>query len=121
MENYKNKPKQEEVHGPMTSDDYLLMARMAPSRKMAIDCVKRALKLDKNNLDAGAMLIETTADTPFEALGRYQELLKHGEEILKEGKYFEEHKGDFYEIPETRPYMRVRREYIRLFRRETSY
>lgn len=94
---------------------YLDLAQDAFEEKEIIRYAKKALKLDPYCLDAELILAQMKAHD-IESLGKNMEkVIKKGEEQLKErGIDMEENMGSFYGILETRPYMRVRKEYLDL-------
>ena len=103
--NYSNEPE--------SADDYLDLARSAPSRKKRLEYVNKALELEPDNLDAGLAKASLTAKSPHELLETLNTLLQQGEEQLKKEGFFESDCiGEFWGMLETRPYMRVRQQYI---------
>lgn len=68
--------------------------------------IKQAMELDSNNADAYNYLAEIEEDIN-EAVKLYEKAIKAGEKALGE-KFFEEEKGYFWGIFETRPYMRAK-------------
>lgn len=94
--------------------DYLEMAYEADNEKDALKYAKKALKLDKNCLDAEVMIADLTTDNPEELKLKYEKLIKKAEKYLKEQNLLnEEDVGHFWGILETRPYMRLRDAYLR--------
>jgi tetratricopeptide (TPR) repeat protein len=65
-----------------------------------------ALKISPNCADAYVLLAEEEADSPERALQLYQSGIQAGKRALGEN-YFEENKGYFWGLLETRPYMRA--------------
>jgi tetratricopeptide (TPR) repeat protein len=76
-------------------------------RKKRIAMARRALEISPDCADAYVMLAEDTARNHAEALELYQKGIAAGERALGP-KTFEEQKGHFWGILETRPYMRAR-------------
>jgi tetratricopeptide (TPR) repeat protein len=74
-----------------------------PARRIIL--AHRALKISPNCADAYVLLAEEEADSPERALQLYQSGIQAGERALGED-YFEENKGYFWGLLETRPYMR---------------
>ena len=98
---------------PESADDYLDLARSAPSRKKRLEYVNKALELEPDNLDAGLAKASLTAKSPHELLETLNTLLQQGEAQLKKEGFFESDCiGEFWGMLETRPYMRVRQQYI---------
>lgn len=111
MEMYNNKPKNQKLD----ADDYLGMAYEADTEEEALKYAKKALKLDKNCIDAEAMVSELTSYNPDDLQKKYEKLIKKEEKRLKDSDLFnEENIGEFWTIQETRPYMRLRNSYVRL-------
>ena len=98
--------------GPETSDDYLELAEEATSQKKRIEYAKKSLELDSNNLDAAHIIIDETIKDPLIALDKYKKLIEKGGKILEKDGFFKEFKGEFWLAFETRPYMRVRYDYM---------
>ena len=95
-----------------TADDFLELALDAHDEKSAIKYLKKAIKLDPDNLDVAMTLIEYTEEEPVSYLNKLEELVKTGNRVMEEGGYMsEDNIGNFWGILETRPYMRVRRKY----------
>ncbi len=111
MEMYNNKPKNQKLD----ADDYLGMAYEADTEEEALKYAKKALKLDKNCIDAEAMVSELTSYNPDDLQKKYEKLIKKEEKRLKDSDIFnEESIGEFWIIHQTRPYMRLRNSYVRL-------
>ncbi len=68
--------------------------------------IKQALELDPNNADAYNYLASIEKDID-KAIKQYEKAIKAGEKTLGK-KFFEEEKGYFWGILETRPYMRAK-------------
>lgn len=95
--------------------DYLDMAYQADREEDALKYAKKALKIDKNCLDAEVMIANLTNDDPEKLKIKYESLIKKAEKHLKKQDiYNEENKGAFWGIVETRSYMRLRAFYLRL-------
>lgn len=94
------------------ADYYMGLAEEATSQKKRIEYLKKALELEPDNIDAEHRLILCNlGDKPQDCLEALQKLLqKETEHIGKEG-YFKD-AGEFWEILETRPYMRIRDSYF---------
>lgn len=93
--------------------DYLELAENASTKKTALKYVKKALELEPDNLDAGMMNINLTATSAQSVIDKYRKMLDKATKSLENQGYFSEDTiGDFWLILETRPYMRLRMEYI---------
>lgn len=96
-----------------TADDYLELAEQAASKKKRLNYLKKALELEPDHVDAQLQLILTEAeDAPEARLTALEDLIKKAAKPLEEEGCFERGTGAFWGIMETRPYMRVRREYL---------
>lgn len=95
-----------------TADDYLELAESANTKKEALKYAKKALELEPDNLDAGAMVLELSCTSSEKLAEKYKDLIAEAEEKLKEQGYFEDDNiGKFWLIFETRPYMRLLEKY----------
>ena len=91
-----------------SSDDYLELAESAATKKTALKYAKKAIELDPDNLDASVMVAELTTSSTEKLLEKYKNLIGKAREKLKAEGYFEDNCiGDFWDILETRPYMRL--------------
>ncbi|MGI6733048.1 MAG: tetratricopeptide repeat protein [Anaerovoracaceae bacterium] len=95
--------------------DYLDMAYESDNEEDALTYAKKALKLDKNCLDAEVMVAELTTETKEELKRKYEKLIVKAEKHLKEERIWaDENIGIFWGIHETRPYMRLRHSFMHL-------
>ncbi len=92
--------------------DYMGQAYAADSPEEAIKFAKKALKADKNFLDAQVLIAELSAETPDDLTKAYRRLLKKEETKLRQEGYFDDGIGRFWGLVETRPYMRLRYAYF---------
>lgn len=93
--------------------DYLDMAYEADSDQEALKYAQKALQLDKDCIDAEAMIAELTAEDGEELKLIYEKLIAKTEKRLKEKDVLnDENIGHFWGILETRPYMRLRFTYL---------
>ena len=93
---------------PETADDYLDLAEQAASKKKCIEYLHKALELEPDNVDAQLQLIVHTMEHKVdEQLPALQTLMETAAKQLEPEGYFKEDVGAFWEILETRPYMRV--------------
>ena len=98
---------------PESTDDYLELADQASSKKKSLEYLHKALELEPENVDAQLQLNLTEAeDAPEARLTALEDLIKKAAKPLEEEGCFERGTGAFWGIMETRPYMRVRREYL---------
>lgn len=98
-----------------TSDDFLELAGTASTKKDALKYVKKAVELDRGNLDALAMEAELTASTAEKLADKYKKLIEAADKSLNSQGYFnDEYVGEFWLITETRPYMRLLNSYAYL-------
>lgn len=95
-----------------TSDDFIQLAEESEDYVKALKYARKALKLNPDNLDAELFIAFNNAESAFEMQKKLQVILKHGNEIMEKEGYFVEDMGHFWGILETRPYMRVRFEYL---------
>ncbi|MGN0502987.1 MAG: tetratricopeptide repeat protein [Ruminococcus sp.] len=95
--------------------DFLELAETALSKKEALKYAKKALEIEPDNVDAEAMVAELTANSAESLLDKFKKLIDKTEVSLKSQGYFDdENIGEFWLIPETRPYMRLRAKYVDL-------
>jgi tetratricopeptide (TPR) repeat protein len=81
-------------------------AHRAESEREAAEFCQRALELDPDNLDAALLLAQLGAETPAEAIEPTRRVLERAEEAFG-ADFIEENRGSFWQIVETRPYMRA--------------
>ena len=68
--------------------------------------------VDPNNLDAERMIAEITATDELDLLKKLESAIKHGTELMEREGYMADDIGHFWGITATRPYMRLRQEYM---------
>lgn len=96
-----------------TSDDFLELAESAPTKKKALDYAKKSLELDPDNLDAEVFIAELSATSNEKLLDKYKKLVdKATRKMTRQGYFSEDAVGKFWLILETRPYMRLRANYL---------
>lgn len=72
----------------------------------ALELAKKALQLDPDCVDALMLIVKLTSGSLSGAINKVKEIIaRHKQKLGK--KYFEENKGHFWGLIETRPYMRV--------------
>lgn len=104
-----------EKNTKMDEYDFLEKAQNAATDSEAIKYARKALKLNPYCLDAELIIAESKAENIDVLVKEVKKIIQKGEEQLKErGIKMEEDAGSFYGILETRPYMRVRNEYLQL-------
>ncbi len=113
MENYNsNLPGKVTEANAKTADDYLELAENAASKAKAEKYIKKALELEPDNMDAISASIDLTEDNTWEYYQKLSEAVKNGTRLMeKKGLMDEDNIGRFWEILETRPYMRLRNRY----------
>ncbi|HCA54404.1 MAG TPA: hypothetical protein DEO95_02810 [Ruminococcaceae bacterium] len=95
-----------------TADDYLELAENAKSKKQALKYAQMALEAEPDNIDAAVTVTEMTAKTPDELYENLCSLIVRAKErMTEEGWFDEENIGSFWQILETRPYMRLLNKY----------
>jgi tetratricopeptide (TPR) repeat protein len=82
-------------------------AMQAPTKARALALSRRAVELDPDCVDALVNLAGLESKTPEQAIERLKVAVAVGERSLGAG-YFQENKGYFWGLYETRPYMRAR-------------
>ena len=106
--------------GPLSlepSDAYGCMeaAANADTEEEALKYAKKALKYDKNHLDAEVFIAELTEPDDDALRKKYDKLMKKAEiRLTEEGFFDEDCIGRFWGMIETRPYMRLRYTYVQL-------
>lgn len=78
-----------------------------PGRRLSL--ARKALQIDPDCVDAHALLAREQASTIEEAMALYERAVAGGERTLGPA-FFKRHAGHFWELHETRPYMRARLE-----------
>lgn len=102
--------------------DYLELAQDSFDPKAVIRYAQKALKLDPYCLDAELMIAQAKADTLENLKKNIEKVILKGEEQLAQRNISKDtDAGSFYGILETRPYMRVRKEYLDLLITQGRY
>jgi len=95
-------------HAPETADDYLDLAEQATSKKKCVEYLRKALELEPENVDVQLQLIGHTLEGKSdEQLPALQKLMDAAAKQLEQEGCFKEDVGAFWDVLETRPYMRV--------------
>ncbi len=96
-----------------TASDFLELAEEAMNEKTALRCVKKAVALEPDNLDAKRMLITLKPMNDVERFQSLETLVQEGKVLMeKQGFADEESIGHYWGILETRPYMRLLDNYV---------
>lgn len=96
-------------------DDFLYLADTAPTEKKARYFVKKALALDPDNIEAKRQLVEIGAKSLDDILNGYKRIIFETEKQFEADGYFNlTGIGHFWEIWETRPFMRLLSGYAEL-------
>ena len=107
-----NLPQQMTEKNAETSDDFMELAEDAGNEASALKYARKALQLDADNLDAERMIAEITAADELDLLKKLESAIKHGTELMEREGYMADDIGHFWGITATRPYMRLRQEYM---------
>lgn len=99
--------------GPAGMDDpdeqaqeLAFQAMEEPDDRKALSLARRALKLDPESVDARSVEIQITMDDPQERVRAYKSLLERARKDMGK-QFFEENKGQFWGVVNTRPFMRA--------------
>ena len=103
-----------------TADDFMFLAEEYLEKndeQGALRMARKALKLEPDNLDAEWFIIQREEKDPENLLGRIRQALDRGQAALEKQRYYEEDSiGHFWQILETRPYIRLKDEYVSLLK-----
>lgn len=93
--------------------DWMELAENARTKKEERQYLENARKLEPKNLDVltQLMLLDSRKKS-FQILKELEDLLALGKKDLQERKLYRESMGDFYQVLETRPYMRTLSMYL---------
>ncbi|MDF1527381.1 MAG: SEC-C metal-binding domain-containing protein [bacterium] len=100
-------PEKSEVSNVSAAWDLIYEAREIQGREKRVKLANKALELWPDCADAYIILAEDEAGTVEEAAEYFEKAVKAGERVLGK-KTFEEDKGHFWGLLETRPYMAAR-------------
>ena len=93
--------------------DYLQKAENASSSKERMSALKKALEIDPDNIDVRTqMIMAEKGDRAEECLSALEGLIREVESTEKMQKTIEKDRGKFWQIPETRPYIRLRHKHM---------
>jgi tetratricopeptide (TPR) repeat protein len=102
--------------------DYLQKAENAKTKKDALKYAKKALEIDPDFIDAEALINELSCKNIEDLKKRYEQLLTKEKKHLEDsGITFRENMGDFWGLVETRPYMRIKNNYMHLLLKMGKY
>ncbi|MDO4792795.1 MAG: hypothetical protein Q3993_01335 [Filifactor alocis] len=93
------------------ADELFQLSQAAPTKKGRTELLKKVLEFDKNNLDAESKLIEYSSSNVESRIKKYQKLIEKATKNLEREGWFE-YEGEFWGFIETRPYMRLRFDYM---------
>ena len=100
---------------PETAYDYLELAETSETKAEAKKFVKKALELEPDNIDALVMMAQLSTTSNETLLKKYQKITDDAKKQMTADGFFEKKNiGAFWDIFETRPYMRAKYEYISL-------
>lgn len=99
-------------HEPESAEDYLALSNEAPSKSAALRYAKKALSLEPDNLDAASAVAQLAAQDDVALLDKLSALIEKGNRQMERENHFKESMGDFWMVLETRPYMRLRYDYM---------
>lgn len=95
-----------------------LLLEMAEEEEDLCDALwfaRRARRLAPDNMDAERLVAELSAEDEVKLLRRYEQMIAKGDSCMEEQGYMEQQSfGHYWEIPETRPYVRLRFCYCQL-------
>lgn len=97
----------EKDSAPKDVYDYLELAEGAPTNKK-MTYLKKALELEPENIDARMMMAEASSKGVVDYMNKITDIIKDAEGDLRSKGIFDESKGEFWSVSETRPYMRAR-------------
>lgn len=87
---------------------YLDMAFQAETEQEAIKYAKKALKIEPDNIDAQVIIAENSIYDHIKLLNKFEKIKKAVEQkLVEEHLLTEENIGNFWLLTETRPYMRL--------------
>jgi len=87
------------------AQDLVIRASQAKNEKEMLDLLNQALETDPENIDALSLIALITSENDEDLARRLEGILKCAESFL--GKdYFQENRGHFWGLTETRPFMR---------------
>lgn len=97
------------------ASDFLELAEGAINEKTAMRYAKKALALEPDNLDARRMLVSLSPMNEVERLQRIETLVQEGKALMEKQDFADEESiGHYWDILETRPYMRLLEDYVHI-------
>lgn len=98
-----------------TADDYLFLYEKETHVPTAMKYLKKALLLEPENIEAHQLMAEATARDKMELLQNLEQVIELGKKVMAEEGYDKkDYIGSYWGLHETRPYMRLRSDYIDL-------
>ena len=90
------------------AEEYLKKAQSTTDRDTVVEYLHKALECDSDCLEAEYFLAVIESNGDFKkCLEESQKVLEHGEKLMRERGFLPDQVGRFWDIEETRPYMRV--------------
>lgn len=100
-----------------TADDFMELAEEADNEGSALKYAKKAFKLDPDNLDAERMIAAITASDQIDQMNKLERAVEHGEKVMKAKGYADDSCiGEYWGITATRPFMRLRMDYMNILK-----
>lgn len=96
----------------MTTYDYLEMAESTDDPEEALGYAQKVLEMDPDNIDARGLMVALTTQGPLEYKEAIEEEIAYATDLMKEQGHFDQDMGEFYMVFETRPYIRLRHNYM---------
>lgn len=110
-------PKEITEETAQTADDLMELAEQKyeeGDEKGALRLARKAQKMDPDNLDIDLFLMAGEEGDLDKTLRKFQRILEKGKNILEKQGCFQEDVGHFWQVLETRPYIRVKGQYVLL-------
>lgn len=99
----------------VTADDFVELAEKKldeGDEQAALRLARKALKMEPDDLDAELIILNCESDDPETFLTRLRQLIDKGKLGLQKQGFFDENSvGRFWQILETRPYIRLKAQY----------
>jgi len=115
-----NIPKELSEETAKTADDLIELAEQKyeeGDEKGALRLARKAQKMDPDNLDIDLFLIACEEGDIGTIQKKFQRILEKGKTILEKQGCFQEDVGQFWQVLETRPYIRAKGQYVLLLAR----
>ena len=98
-----------------TADDFMELAEQKykdGDEMGALRLARKAQKMDPDNLDIDLFLLAGEKESVDKTLRKFQKILEKGKTILEKQGCFQEDVGHFWQVFETRPYIRAKGQYV---------